>query len=105
MNISISEHHVQLHTSQKDYITEKMETIVRHLGRISNNESAEIKVTITQEDTKAEEDRFLCEITLTLPKKRVLRCDHRSLSPEAATDLCVEKLKKQVEKLRTTLIG
>ena len=105
MNISISEHRIQLHTSQKDYIAEKMETVIRHLGRISDNESTEIKVAITQEDTKAEEDRFLCEVTLTLPKKHILRCDNRSISPEAAADLCVEKLKKQVEKLRTKLIG
>ena len=105
MNIVISEHRIQLNTAQKEYITEKMETIIRHLGRISDKESTDIKVVITQEDTKAEEDRFLCEVSLVLPKKHILHCDNRSLSPEAAIDLCVEKLKKQVEKLRTKLIG
>ena len=105
MNISISEHRIQLNETQKMYMTEKMDTIMRQLGRMADNEATEAKIAITQEDTKAEEDRFLCEITLILPHKHILRCDNRSLSPEAAMDLCVEKLKKQVEKLRTKLIG
>lgn len=105
MNIYINEHRISLNQIQKNYITEKIEHVCKYLGRMSNNEASEAKVTIVQEDTKAVEDRFICEVMLILPHKHTLRCDTRALTPEAAIDTCVEKLKKQAEKLRTKLMS
>lgn len=96
---------MKLNPLQREYIEEKMENVARHLGRFSETEATEYKVVITQEDTKAEEDRFLCEVMILLPKKTSLNCTVRAVTPAAAIDLCVDKLKKQMEKFRTKVIG
>ena len=105
MAISIQEHKVRLAESQKMYINEKVDHIFRYLGKLSQDETVEAKVVMTQEDTKSEEDKFVCEVTLFLPHKHTLRCEVRSRSPESAIDEYVEKLKKQTEKIRTKIMG
>ena len=105
MDIQIFEHHFQLNDLQREYILGKMETLAKHLGKIGEDASVEAKVSMTKEDTKADDDRFLCEVTILLPKHNTLRCQTRALTSSAAIDLSEEKLKKQIEKLRTKLIG
>jgi ribosomal subunit interface protein len=105
MQTYIQEHHCTLNDLQRDYIQEKIETIQRHLGRFSENEATEIKVVMTHEDTKADQDKYLCEVMILFPKKHTVRADARGMTPAEAVDLCEEKLKKQIEKTRTKLIG
>lgn len=105
MQLYIQELHCKLNDLQLTYIKEKMDHVLRHLGRFAGNEATEVKVVITYEDTKAEEDRYLGEVTILFPKRHTLRCDARAATPAAVIDICEEKLKKQIEKMRTKLIG
>lgn len=103
--IHVTEHHCKLKDEQKEYITEKMEHVLRHLGKMAQNEALEAKVTITYEDTKRVDDHFLCSATIVVPKLSTLHSEVRAMTPEAAIDLCEEKLKKQIETMRTAVMG
>ena len=67
-----------------------------------DGESSSIKVDLTQDEhAKSQADRFLCELTIFLPNRVVLRSHQRSLSIEASFDLALHKIDRQVRKART----
>ncbi len=105
MKITLLEHHCSLQEKQKEYVMEKMNAVTKHLGSIADNEALEVKVTISYEDTKREDDRFLCSVTIIVPHAPSLHTEVRALSPEAAIDLCENKLRKQITKEKETTIG
>ena len=102
MELHIQEQNFGLSEGQKGYIQTKIEHVLRHLGSLSMNEALTVRVGMTKEDTKSEDDQFFCEVSVVVPTtSKTLHCDVRAVSPEAAIDLCVEKLNKQAEKLKT----
>lgn len=92
MNILITGHYLDLTPGIREYITGKMERIVRHCDRI-----IEIEVMLSVDTLPQKEIRQRAEVTLRL-KGETLHAEEQAQDLYAAIDGLVEKLDRQVAK-------
>lgn len=100
MQTQILTKNLRLLERQETRITEKCSRLERHLGMLGSMNSSELRIELHREAHNAKE-KFICDLTLFLPSKVSLRAEHHANSPEAAFDLAINKLDRQVRKLRT----
>lgn len=89
-NIDVSE-------ETEDYIRRKINKLERHLPNME-----EVHVELSQEKTKAAENRFVVQITIN-SHGTLLRGEERSSSIAAAADVVVDVLNRQIERFKGRL--
>lgn len=100
MKLSFHEKNSKINERQQELYTEKLERLVTKLGTLWNNESSEAKIIVTHNDTKSQNERFDVEVLLQMPGHKLV-ASTTDVSPDNALDSCIEKLKKQIEKVKT----
>lgn len=80
--------------STKDYIEKKTEKFYRFLHNVE-----EIRVELSAEQTRSNQDRIVAEITVHADRK-ILRAEERNQSVRAAIDVAVDKLNSQIARLK-----
>ena len=85
-----------MHISEKteEYITKKTDKFNRFLHKID-----EIRVDLSSENTRSRQDRIVVEITVRADRK-ILRAEERSHDLHAAIDVAVDKLNRQIARLK-----
>jgi putative sigma-54 modulation protein len=76
------------------YITKKTDKFNRFLQKID-----EIRVDLSRESTKSRQDRIVVEITVRSDRK-ILRAEERSHDLHVAVDVAVDKLNRQIARLK-----
>lgn len=92
MELQIIGKNVKVTQSMRDYIQKRMDRLVRYLPSIDD-----AKVEINQEKTKAPEHRFTVQITIR-NRGMLLRGEERSINTNAAVDMVVEVLARQIKR-------
>ncbi len=97
MNIVVSGKHIELTDALKGYAHEKfskLETFFDHILRVD--------VTLTVEDTKAKEERYTCDVTVSA-NGMVLPAKVTAVDLYASIDLCLEKIERQIKRFNEKL--
>ena len=97
MNIVVSGKHIELTDALKGYAQEKfskLETFFEHILRVD--------VTLTVEDTKAKEERYTCDVTVSA-NGMVLPAKVTAVDLYASIDLCLEKIERQIKRFNEKL--
>lgn len=100
MNIRFHVKDATLNERQETLFSEKIERLVKKLGKMWVEESSEAKISVIKGDTKAKEQRFTVEVSIEIPGHRLVAREQDE-TPDNAVDSCIEKLKKQIEKVKT----
>lgn len=98
MQVKIISQNLNLSSEQEALITEKVEKLSTYAARISD-ESSEIKVDISYQQSKNPEDSYLCKLTLFIPGD-TLRSESENESLRSVLDEAIEKIKGQVERYK-----
>lgn len=98
MQISIVHRHINLSEGQREYIEEKI-TNLKHLGQRVDDESTQVHVDIESNNIKTSNKNISLQVTMFVPHA-VVRAEVLGITVEEATDLAVEKLKKQLERYK-----
>ncbi len=98
MQITIVHRHINLSESQREYIEEKI-THLKHLGQRVDDESTKVHVDIESNNIKTSNKNISLQVTMFVPHA-VVRAEVLGITVEEATDLAVEKLKKQLERYK-----
>ncbi|MFA6550228.1 MAG: ribosome-associated translation inhibitor RaiA [Candidatus Gracilibacteria bacterium] len=101
MNIQFSKSHFDLNDEQKDYILKKIEHLATFADRM-NDESAEVHVNVKDNKMKGTDNNVSIEITMIVPHA-LIRAEVDGKTVQEATDLCEEKLRKQIERYKGKL--
>ena len=101
MQIKIHSQHLNLSDSQNEMIESKVGGLVHFADRLSD-ESTEIKVNFSYEQSRKSEDAYECELTIFAPMD-TLRAHSRSKSLENALDEVIEKMKGQIENYKAKI--
>lgn len=94
MNLNITGHHIEVTTALHDYVSGKVEKIVRHFDHVT---SVHVILTVQKLAQKA-------EITLHVKGKDIY-ADASDADLYAAIDLLADKLDRQVQKHKDKLVG
>lgn len=100
MNIMFHVKDATLNERQETLFSEKIERLVKKLGKLWVEESSEAKISVIKTTAKAKEERFTVEVSIEVPGHRLVAREQDE-SPDNAVDSCIEKLKKQIEKTKT----
>ncbi len=100
MNIRFHVKDATLNERQETLFSEKIERLVKKLGKMWVEESSEAEISVIKGDTKAKEQRFTVEVSIEIPGHRLVAREQDE-TPDNAVDSCIEKLKKQIEKVKT----
>jgi putative sigma-54 modulation protein len=92
MELQIIGKNVKVTQSMRDYVQKRVDRLVRYLPSIDD-----AKVEINQEKTKAPEHRFTAQITIR-NRGMLLRGEERSINANAAVDMVVEVLARQIKR-------
>ena len=95
MQIKIHTQNLSIGKKKKEIIYHKVEKLTRLSNRL-DDESCEIKVELSHEESRSPNEAYICNITIFAPSK-TLNAKTRSDSIINATDLVIAKLKKQIE--------
>ncbi len=95
MEIKIHTRNVHLGEEREALIRQKFEKLTNFAHRISD-ESSEIRVDLAHEESRKNEDAYVCTLTLFVPQD-TLRAESRSGSLETAVDEVIEKIKGPIE--------
>lgn len=87
MNLTVTGHHVDITTSMRNYVSEKMDRLERHFDKVSN-----VHVILT-----VEKDRQKAEATVNV-RGATLYADTTDGDMYAAIDLMTDKLDRQIIK-------
>ncbi len=98
MQITIVHRHINLSDAQREYIEEKI-THLKHLGQRVDDESTTVHVDIESNNIKTSNKNISLQVTMFVPHA-VVRAEILGVTVEEATDLVVEKLKKQLERYK-----
>lgn len=98
MQIKIHNKHMQLSSEQMELIEAKVAHLTDLADRIKD-ESSEIRVDLSHEQSRAAEDAYECHLTLFVPHA-TLRAESRAESLENVVDQVIEKMKPQIEKYK-----
>jgi putative sigma-54 modulation protein len=94
MELQIIGKNVKITQSMRDYIQKKVDRLGRYLPGIDD-----AKVEINQEKTKAPEHRFTVQVTIR-SKGLLLRGEERSINANAAMDMVIEVLARQIKRYK-----
>jgi len=94
MNLNITGHHIEVTPALHDYVSGKVEKIVRHFDHVT---SVHVILTVQKLAQKA-------EITLHVKGKDIY-ADASDADLYAAIDLLADKLDRQVQKHKDKLVG
>lgn len=97
MELVIKGKNLEVEAGAQDYIRSKMGKLERHLPDIE-----EVKVELTREMTKAAENRYVVQVTMTT-HGTLLRAEERSSNITAAVDSAVDVLNRQIERFKGRL--
>lgn len=89
MNLNITGHHLEVSPAIREYVTDKLERVVRHFDNI-----IDIRVVVG-----AQKQTQKAEITLHVKGKNI-HVDSESSDLYAAIDLAMDKLNRQVGKYK-----
>lgn len=98
MKINIHAKHLDLGPTQEDLVRQKFEKLV-HLANRIDDESTEIRVDLEHEESRRQEDAYLCKLTLFVPGD-TLRAEARGTTLEDCVDSVVEKIKGPISKYK-----
>jgi len=94
MSLVLKGKNVNLQDRTKDYIEKKVSKFYRFLPSID-----EIRVELSKEATRSNQDRFIAEITVRA-KKKILRAEERNSDLHSAIDIAVDKLNSQIARVK-----
>ena len=97
MNLTISGHHVEVTEPMRDYVTSKLERIVRHFDQVVD---AKVILTVDNQKEKGLRQRAECNIQV---KGNQLFAESANPDMYAAIDELVDKLDRQVVKHKVKL--
>ncbi len=95
MEIKIHTNRVTLGEAQEASILRKFEKL-SHLAARIEDESSEIRVDLSYEDTRSKNDSYGCILTMFVPQE-TLRAEARDETLENVVDAVIEKIKGQIE--------
>ncbi len=92
MNLTISGHHLEVTPALHNYVTQKLERVIRHFDQV-----VDVKVLLSLENNKEKERRQVAECNIHVPGGDLFaQSEHEDLY--AAVDDLVDKLDRQVGK-------
>lgn len=94
MSLVIKGKHLHVTDNTKDYVEKKVEKFHRFLPQIN-----EVRVELSKEATKSNQDRLIAEITVHVNRK-ILRAEERSNKLHSAIDQAVNKLNSQIARVK-----
>lgn len=97
MNIVVSGKHIELTDALKGYAQEKFAKLEHFFDQILR-----VDVTLTVEDTKAKEERYTCDVTVSA-HGMVLPAKVTAIDLYASIDLCLEKIERQIKRYNEKL--
>jgi len=97
MELLIKGKNMDVEENAEEYIRSKLSKLERHLPDLD-----EVKVELTQEMTKAAENRFVVQVTINT-HGALLRGEERSSNILAAVDSVVDVLNRQIERFKGKL--
>lgn len=97
MNIVVSGKHIELTDALKGYAQEKFAKLNTFIDQILR-----VDITLTVEDTKAKEERYTCDVTVSA-HGMVLPAKVTAVDLYASIDLCLEKIERQIKRLNERL--
>jgi len=97
MNLTISGHHLELTTTLRSYVTDKLERITRHFDQV-----VDVKVLLSVENQKEKEKRQRAECTIHV-KGSDLFAESAHADLYAAIDDLMDKLDRQVVRYKERL--
>jgi putative sigma-54 modulation protein len=98
MDLQLSGKNFEITSSIRDYVVKKLNRLTRYINGIE-----EIKVEITEENTRMPKDRYTVQITLN-SKGNILRGEERASNINLAIDKAVKLLARQVRRFKEKLI-
>jgi putative sigma-54 modulation protein len=94
MELQVIGKNLEISQSTRDYVQRKMNRLVRYLPGIDD-----AKVEIRREKTKSPEHRFTVQITVR-NRGMLLRAEERGINANAAIDMVVEVLARQIKRYK-----
>ena len=94
MDLQVIGKNLEVSQSTRDYVQRKINRLVRYLPGIDD-----AKVEIRREKTKAPEHRFTVQITVR-NRGMLLRAEERGINANAAIDMVVEVLARQIKRYK-----
>lgn len=94
MNLTISGHHVEVTPALREYVTSKLERVIRHFDQV-----VEINVVLTVDNSKEKDRRQKVSCTLRVKGPDIF-VENSDADLYAAIDLMVDKLDRQVAKYK-----
>lgn len=98
MKIKLHTRGVKLEKEREKAIRKKFEKLDKFAARIGD-ESSEIRVELAREESRKNEDAFLCVLTIFVPND-TLRAESRSGTLETVVDDVLEKIKGPIERYK-----
>jgi putative sigma-54 modulation protein len=98
MDLQLSGKNIEITPVIRDYVVKKLNRLPRYLNGIED-----IKVEITEENTRMPKDRFTVQITLN-SKGNILRGEERASNINLSIDKAVKLLARQIRRFKGRLI-
>lgn len=98
MKLEISAIHFDIDKKLKRYVSKHIGQLDKYAGKAHGPLQAHVVLT---ENDGAAGERYVCEVTLHLPKNRVVAKESTPNSMYGAIDLAEEKVKTQMSKYKT----
>lgn len=98
MDLQLSGKNFEINQSIRDYVEKKLKRLTRYLTGIED-----IKVEITEENTRMPKDRYTVQITLN-SKGNILRGEERASATNLAIDKAIKLLARQIRRFKGRLI-
>ena len=95
MRLEIHTRNIKLGEKREAVIRKKFEKLTKFANRVGD-ESSEIRVDLACEESRKNEDAYVCIVTLFVPQD-TLRAESRSGTLETAIDEVLEKIKGPIE--------
>jgi putative sigma-54 modulation protein len=98
MDLQLTGKNFEINSSVREYVGKKLKRLTRYI-----NDIEEIKVEITEENTRMPKDRCTVQITL-ISKGNILRGEERASDINLAIDKAVKLLARQIRRFKGRLI-
>jgi putative sigma-54 modulation protein len=98
MDVQLTGKNFEMNSSVREYVGKKIKRLTRYF-----NDIEEMKVEITEENTRMPKDRYTVQITL-VSKRNILRGEERASDINLAIDKAVKLLARQIRRFKGRLI-
>jgi putative sigma-54 modulation protein len=98
MDLQLTGKNFEINSSVREYVGKKIKRLTRYI-----NDIEEMKVEITEENTRMPKDRYTVQITL-VSKRNILRGEERASDINLAIDKSVKLLARQIRRFKGRLI-